>query len=375
LSVGFSHWPFRDSICTEETMRSKSKKTNRQTAAKGGRIDTKNQRIESRPVDSLHPHPKQPELFPDLPEHEFQALVEDIRKNGIRIPPQILPDGTILVGHQRTRAARVLGFEKIDVVVRDDLKDAGEAAVLDVFLGDNLLRRHLSTLRQAKCAIELAELDCNRKALFSDCQRQAVIEKGVMHRLRCSRKTAQRYIWLSKGPEAIQEAHERDLLPLVQAVRASALQPNVREKLATSISRLLKQVNAQGTLVIEKQIRTLVQTAIGTSKPRKPVRPPSPSLPLYEMKACLDVHVDVVQANKATIIEHLRGDKFDPELNPGSADLPYAAAMKSFRRQILPELRERCSSLAETLDEIANAIEPAADEANGDGSSSDTVSD
>ncbi len=67
----------------------------------------------------------------DLTEFDLNALIEDIRKNGLREKIQILPKNkaglpadTILDGHERSRALQKLGQTDTDVVVRYDLADA-----------------------------------------------------------------------------------------------------------------------------------------------------------------------------------------------------------------------------------------------------------
>src|SRR5262245_52989614 len=100
-------------------------------------------------LSRLKDHPLQAAAFGDLPEQELEALAEDMRKNGQRQPVEALPDGTVVTGHQRVRAARMLGWAEVAVVVRADLARAGEAAVEAHLLADNLVRRHLTPLARA----------------------------------------------------------------------------------------------------------------------------------------------------------------------------------------------------------------------------------
>ena len=80
-------------------------------------------------ITKLKRHPKQAEFFNDLSDTELQSLARDIEDNGQLTPVEILPDGTIIAGHQRVRAVKSLGWEKVRVWVRQDLADAGEEAV------------------------------------------------------------------------------------------------------------------------------------------------------------------------------------------------------------------------------------------------------
>src|SRR5215510_2358776 len=79
-------------------------------------------------ISRLKNHPLQKTMFGDLPDAELRALAEDMRANKQKDPVEILPDGTVLAGHQRIRAARLLGWAEVDVVIRHDLAEAGAAA-------------------------------------------------------------------------------------------------------------------------------------------------------------------------------------------------------------------------------------------------------
>lgn len=79
-------------------------------------------------LNRLNDHPKQALNFDDVPDKELAALAADMKRRGQRDPVEILPDGTVIAGHQRVRAAERLGWKEIDVIVRTDLAGAGNAA-------------------------------------------------------------------------------------------------------------------------------------------------------------------------------------------------------------------------------------------------------
>ena len=90
-------------------------------------------------VDAIRPDPNQPRKRFD--EASLAELAESIRAVGIIQPPVVSSqgDGYLLVsGERRWRAARLLGLETIDVIVRDD-RDAR------VQLVENIQREELST--------------------------------------------------------------------------------------------------------------------------------------------------------------------------------------------------------------------------------------
>src|SRR3954453_15267104 len=100
-------------------------------------------------LSRLRVHPRQAAMFGDVSDEELKALAEDMRKDGQRDPVEALPDGTILAGHQRVKAAKVLGWKEVDVVVRHDLAADGAAAEAHL-INSNLVRRHLSPLSRAR---------------------------------------------------------------------------------------------------------------------------------------------------------------------------------------------------------------------------------
>src|SRR5688572_12633190 len=91
------------------------------------------------PIRKLKPHPRQAGTFPDLSEADLAALTADMKANGLQHPVEILPDGTILAGHQRFLAAKALGWKTIDVIIRHDLAAGGEKAATAYFISDNLI--------------------------------------------------------------------------------------------------------------------------------------------------------------------------------------------------------------------------------------------
>src|SRR5690242_6982515 len=109
-------------------------------------------------IDRLRPHPKQAACFNDLSEEDLAELVRDIEANGQRTPAEVLPDGTILCGHQRVRALLLLGRKTVWVVVRADLAGDRRAAEL-LMIEDNLHRRQLSALDRVRCYVRIVELE------------------------------------------------------------------------------------------------------------------------------------------------------------------------------------------------------------------------
>ena len=89
-------------------------------------------------------------LFPMLNGEPFDALVEDIKQNGVR-EPIVMLDSTILDGRNRYMAARQLGIEY-------PVKQYQGDNPLAFVISHNLHRRHLSESQRAMVAGKLANL-------------------------------------------------------------------------------------------------------------------------------------------------------------------------------------------------------------------------
>src|ERR1700677_1599122 len=110
------------------------------------------------PVKKLKVHPRQAALFNDLPSQLLKDLAEDIKIRGLKEPIEILPDLTIVCGHQRVGAAILLGWSEIDGWINYELATQGDLAVEQRLIEDNLARRHLTKLDQVRCYKRLQEM-------------------------------------------------------------------------------------------------------------------------------------------------------------------------------------------------------------------------
>ncbi|MBT9147782.1 MAG: Chromosome-partitioning protein Spo0J [Syntrophomonadaceae bacterium] len=106
-------------------------------------------------ISLLKPHPKNQSYYDNLPEEKYQEVKRSIEAHGIRDPLKVLPDFTLIAGHQRLRIAQELGLEKVPVTVVDISPEEAEY----LLIADNEERRQDDTdpIRKAKRAKFLAE--------------------------------------------------------------------------------------------------------------------------------------------------------------------------------------------------------------------------
>lgn len=210
-------------------------------------MSTKKQSVRKWKIDRLKDHPQQAAIFGDVPDEEMNALVEDMRKHGLRDPVEILPDGTIVCGHQRVRAAKVLGWKEIEVVVREDLAAAGPAAVETYFVEDNFVRRQLSPLARARCIKRLMELEVGRSADGFRYSQKEALKARIARRMGLSTRSVNRYLLILETPSAIQRAFEEGAITLINAGKVALLPKSVQ----AGVSRRIEQGERAASVVAQ----------------------------------------------------------------------------------------------------------------------------
>ena len=90
-------------------------------------------KTEDRDPATLRPHPRNSRKHPA---HQVAAIARSIAEFGFAQPVVVNGDGVILIGHARSLAAQQAGLKAIPVIVRDDLTEAQERALI---IADNRL--------------------------------------------------------------------------------------------------------------------------------------------------------------------------------------------------------------------------------------------
>lgn len=99
------------------------------------------------------------ELFPIITGPDFDALVEDIRSNGLHDPVVLDTEGRIIDGRNRARACERIGLRPQTITYKGD-------DVLQFVVSHNLHRRHLTDSQRAMIAAKLATRPTGRNSRF-----------------------------------------------------------------------------------------------------------------------------------------------------------------------------------------------------------------
>jgi ParB/RepB/Spo0J family partition protein len=188
-----------------------------------------------RPVADLRPHPRQTVYFPAASEAEVEELVADMHTNGQLTPIEILPDNTIIAGHKRTTAARLLGWTEVRVWVREDLAH-DPVAVERRLIEDNLNRRQLGPIALARCYRQLKLLERRNQRGRLTAREQGDLRDQIGDRLGKSGRTMDRLLRIIEHtPPEVQDAVELGQLPMTLALQVASLGNHQRDELAQAI--------------------------------------------------------------------------------------------------------------------------------------------
>jgi hypothetical protein len=210
-----------------ETPAPEAAETTSSTAPPGWRIETWS-------IARLKDHDQQAALFHDLEGVEFADLVDSIRREGLKEPVEVAPDGTKIDGHQRVRAALHLGWTQIRVKVRDDL--AGDKAAVDrAHIEANRTRRQLGALDQARLEKRSLEPELGRPIAASSPEENQRLQDRLCERYGRSGRHARRLINILRCPMPIQKAVGEGRLPMVPADKVSRLSRSAQAEIAMEI--------------------------------------------------------------------------------------------------------------------------------------------
>ena len=191
--------------------------------------------LEKRNIDDLRPHERQADLFDDLSDPELERLADSIQRNGLETPIQITPDDTIIKGHQRLRACKLLGWTEVDVCVRYDLEDNEEQIEYEL-ISDNLDRRHMGPIEIARCYRRLKEIERRKSGGKRKHAGKGDLRDLLAKKFDMSGRNLDMLEEALDTPEVVQWAVAKKYLPVTLARRIARLPADQQQALADDIA-------------------------------------------------------------------------------------------------------------------------------------------
>jgi len=181
-------------------------------------------------IAKLKPHPTQADHWGDLADDRLRELASDIETRGLIHPILIVPDGTIVQGHQRVRACKLLGWIEIPAIVERELAKEGDAAVEEALLLDNYMRGHFDKLTLARASRRMEQLDKRKPREARRAWRRTAEIIGDR-----SSRTINRHYQVLQTPIEVQRAWQNKQLTLTEACAVDRLRKETQQESALQI--------------------------------------------------------------------------------------------------------------------------------------------
>ncbi len=176
------------------------------------------------PLERISPNPQQPRTA--FPVDELEQLAGSIRRHGLLQPIVVSRRGDayeLVAGHRRVLAARLAGKTQIPAVIREDVTDRLELALIE-----NIERSDLNALEEARAYRLLMET-------------YGLTQQQLGDRIGRSQPSVANTLRILEAPQILQDAlvdgkitegHLRALLPLRTSATATALAEVIAKKLS-----------------------------------------------------------------------------------------------------------------------------------------------
>jgi len=219
------------------------------------------------PLEKVMPNPQQPRQA--FAASELEELAASIRRHGVLQPIVVSRAGEgyqLVAGHRRVLAARLAGRTAIPAVIRDDVTDRLELALIE-----NIQRSDLNALEEARAFRSLMDIYGLTQEQLGE--RVGKSQAGIANTLRVLAAPQSLQDALVDGK--ITEGHLRALLSLRASETATALSEVITRKLsvrqAESLARRLsgRKAKRDGRLArgADPEIRSMtadLRAALGT---------------------------------------------------------------------------------------------------------------
>ncbi len=211
------------------------------------RISGKHENILELKTENIKPNPHQPRKKFDR--DMLEDLINSIKIHGIIQPLVVYKDGNdycLIAGERRHRAAKVLGLEKVPVVIRT----ATEQEKLELAIVENIQRQNLNPIEKAYGYKKLAD-DFN------------LTQEEVAKKVGQSRVAVTNTLRLLTLPENIQEAIKDEKITeghakVLLGVNSPEEQKNIFKDIISNKLSVRKTESKVKKIRVRKHIRTIV---------------------------------------------------------------------------------------------------------------------
>ena len=229
-------------------------------------------------LSGLKPHPNQ-HLLPPRKGIEIEELSWSLAEDGQDQAIHCLADGTIVRGHGRVEAARLLGWTEIEAWIYEEDDEVDTRQVEVDHISDNLNRRHFDDLTIVRCYLAIKD-----QYLVDDDEQSGDVRDIVAERLglNVSGRTLSRLIQLTKLPIDIQHMisdkrlnkdHGARLLQLPEPEQQAAIE---RIRNGEPAKKVLKAISggatptSRGSAEVGQRLLSEIQHSIGKLKSSLP---------------------------------------------------------------------------------------------------------
>jgi ParB-like chromosome segregation protein Spo0J len=229
--------------------------------------------IRNASIQNLKPHPQQGSIYERSSPSELRGLADNLSRQGQRVPVDVLPGinksglpgGTIIDGHNRVAAAKLLGWTEIIVRIRFDLQGATLDAIEAAYLEANFHRRQLHPLDKAAVALRLFEIERNKpRETNAETSDEGDARDRVGKAVGISGRHLQRLCQVLSTPRPVQRAVRDGHISIIAGEKVSRLSPEKQKELAAEIAALTDP--RQAKTVVTRYVRTPTMRCRNTSE-------------------------------------------------------------------------------------------------------------
>ena len=213
-------------------------------------------------IEKIHPFRNHP--FHVVDDARMQDLIESIRTNGILTPAIVRSVGKdeyeMISGHRRMHAAKILGMERIPVIIREMSDDEAIVKMVD----SNIQREELLPSEKAfayKMKMEAMKRQAGRPSKENACQNGTNLRSDVImgDEVGESARQVQRYIRLTELIPDILDYVDKKRIQFTVAVEISYIDKEIQKW-------IFEYIKENGPVKINqvKELRVAVQTGAMT---------------------------------------------------------------------------------------------------------------